>query len=178
MKKTIFVIGGCRSGKSQHALDLVEAMPAEEKIFIATCVPQDEEMKQRVDNHQKQRGRKWKTVEAPVKLPQAITGNARANAVVVVDCLTLWMNNLLMEHAEAHDAVKHHAEAQIDELTRAIEAAHGPVVLVSNEVGTGIVPVNKLARIYRDLIGTLNQAVAKASESVVWVVAGIPVTIK
>jgi adenosylcobinamide kinase/adenosylcobinamide-phosphate guanylyltransferase len=178
VNKKLFVLGGCRSGKSQHALDLAEPMPAEEKIFIATCVPQDEEMKQRVNNHQKQRGRKWQTVEAPVKLPQAITDHARENAVVVVDCLTLWMNNLLMEHDELHYAREHYAEAQIDELTRAVDAAHGTVVLVSNEVGTGIVPENKLARTYRDLIGTLNQAVAKAVDRVVWVVAGIAVTIK
>ncbi len=173
MNKKIFVIGGCRSGKSQHALDLVEARSAEEKIFIATCVPQDEEMQQRVTNHQRQRGREWKTVEAPLKLSQTIGDHAQANAVVLVDCLTLWMNNLLMKHEDAH-----RAEVQIDELTHAIEEADCPVVLVSNEVGTGIVPENKLARVYRDLIGTLNQAVAKSADTVVWVVAGIAVTIK
>jgi adenosylcobinamide kinase/adenosylcobinamide-phosphate guanylyltransferase len=173
VNKKIFVLGGCRSGKSQHALDLAEAMPAEEKIFIATCVPQDEEMNQRVTNHQRQRGREWKTVEAPVKLPQAIADHAQVNTVVVVDCLTLWMNNLLMKHEDVH-----RAEGQITELTRAIEAVDCPVLLVSNEVGTGIVPENKLARVYRDLIGTVNQAVAKSADTVVWVVAGIAVTIK
>jgi adenosylcobinamide kinase/adenosylcobinamide-phosphate guanylyltransferase len=173
VKKNTFVIGGCRSGKSQHALDLTEAMSAEEKIFIATCVPQDEEMQQRVTHHQQQRGREWKTVEAPVKLSQAIGEHAQENAVVLVDCLTLWMNNLLMKNEDIH-----RAEGQITELTHAIKAADGPVVLVSNEVGTGIVPENKLARAYRDLIGTLNQAVAKSADTVVWVVAGIAVTIK
>jgi adenosylcobinamide kinase/adenosylcobinamide-phosphate guanylyltransferase len=173
VNKKVFVIGGCRSGKSQHALDLAEAMPAEEKIFIATCVPQDEEMNQRVTNHQRQRGREWKTVEAPVKLPQAIADHAQVNTVVVVDCLTLWMNNLLMKHEDVHCA-----EVQIAALTHAIEAADCPVLLVSNEVGTGIVPENKLARVYRDLIGTVNQAVAKSADTVVWVVAGIAVTIK
>jgi adenosylcobinamide kinase/adenosylcobinamide-phosphate guanylyltransferase len=173
VKKNVFIIGGCRSGKSQHALDLAEAVSAEEKIFIATCVPQDEEMQQRVTNHQRQRGREWKTVEAPVKLSQAIGDYAQANAVVLVVCLTLWINNLLMKHEDVH-----RAEVPIAELKHALAAADCPVVLVSNEVGTGIVPENKLARVYRDLIGTLNQAVAKSADTVVWVVAGIAVTIK
>ena len=173
MQKKIFVIGGCRSGKSQHALDLADALPAEKKIFIATCVPQDEEMQQRVGNHQRQRGRMWKTVEAPEKLPQAIANHAQVNAVVVVDCLTLWINNLLMKREDMQ-----HAELQITRLTHVLEAADCPIILVSNEVGTGIVPENRLARLYRDLIGIANQAVAESADTVVWVVAGIPVVIK
>ena len=173
MEKTTFVLGGCRSGKSQHALDLAEALASKEKIFIATCVPQDEEMNQRVANHQRQRGGNWKTVEAPLELPQAIADCARVDTVLVADCLTLWMNNLLMENEDAH-----HAETNITELIQSLKAVDGPVILVSNEVGTGIVPENKLARMYRDLVGSLNQAVAKVADEVVLVVAGIPVKIK
>ena len=173
MKKKVFFIGGCRSGKSKHAMDLALDMAAAEKIFIATCVPQDDEMQLRVANHQKERGSFWKAVEAPLHLPEAITDSARKESVVLVDCLTLWINNLLMENEDVR-----YADEKIDCLIHAVQTADGPLVLVSNEVGTGIVPQNKLARVYRDLVGSVNQAVAKSVDSVVMVVAGIAVTIK
>jgi adenosylcobinamide kinase/adenosylcobinamide-phosphate guanylyltransferase len=173
------VIGGCRSGKSSHALHLAEKMRGDEKIFVATCVPRDDEMRQRVANHQKQRSQKWKTVEAPLRLPEAIGENAKTGSVVLVDCLTMWVSNLLMENGDdpgIADVLR--IEAQIPGLVHAIDPADGPVILVSNEVGAGIVPENKLARRFRDLVGSLNQAVAKRADSVVWMVAGIPVSVK
>jgi adenosylcobinamide kinase/adenosylcobinamide-phosphate guanylyltransferase len=173
MNYKIFVIGGCRSGKSNHALELAEKMTADEKIFIATCIPQDGEMRQRVAKHQQNRSRSWKTIEAPLHLPQAIMDNARAESIVLVDCLTLWINNLLMENEIAPGA-----EDQISKLVQALQSADGTVIMVSNEVGTGIVPENKLARVYRDLVGSVNQAVARQVDKVVWVVAGIAVNIK
>ena len=173
MKEIIFVIGGCRSGKSSHALRTVEKMPQSSKIYIATCVPRDDEMKQRVAKHQKERSRSWATVEVPLDLPQAILENSRKDNVILVDCLTLWLSNLLME---TDDDKK--LEEMIGRLTAAIERAPGTVVLVSNEIGTGIVPENKLARQYRDLIGLANQAVAKTAGKVIWMVAGIPVKVK
>ena len=173
MNKKIFVIGGCRSGKSNHALELAEKMAANERIFIATCVPQDDEMRQRVAKHQQNRSQSWKTIEAPLHLPQVIMDNARAEGVVLIDCLTLWINNLLMENESAPDV-----ENQISKLVRALQSADGTVIIVSNEVGTGIVPENKLARLYRDLVGSVNQEMARIADRVVWVVAGIPVTIK
>jgi adenosylcobinamide kinase/adenosylcobinamide-phosphate guanylyltransferase len=171
--KKVFVIGGCRSGKSNHALELAENMAANEKIFIATCVPQDDEMRQRVARHQQNRNQSWKTIEAPLHLPQAINDNARAEAVVLVDCLTLWINNLLMEKESTSNV-----EEQISRLVQAVQSADGAMIMVSNEVGTGIVPENRLARVYRDLVGSVNQEVAGNVDRVVWVVAGIPVDIK
>jgi adenosylcobinamide kinase/adenosylcobinamide-phosphate guanylyltransferase len=173
VSKKVFVIGGCRSGKSNHALELAEEMAANERVFIATCVPQDGEMRQRVAKHQKNRSQSWKTIEAPLHLPQAIMDNARTEGVVLVDCLTLWINNLLMENESPPDV-----EDQISRLVQAVQSAEGPVIMVSNEVGTGIVPENKLARVYRDLVGSVNQAVARSADRVVWVVAGVPVNIK
>lgn len=173
MAEKILVIGGCRSGKSRHALDLALSMAGDKKVFIATCIPQDDEMHLRVANHQKQRGQVWKTVEAPLHLPQAILKNARSGSVVLVDCLTLWINNLMMKNEDIQ-----YADEIIAELINAVQTAEGPVVLVSNEVGTGIVPENKLARAYRDLVGNVNQAVAQCVDRVDMVVAGIPVTIK
>jgi adenosylcobinamide kinase/adenosylcobinamide-phosphate guanylyltransferase len=171
--KKILVIGGCRSGKSRHALDLVQTMGTDKKIFVATCVPQDDEMHLRVANHQKERDHSWKTVEAPLQLPEAILQNTCTGSAVLVDCLTLWINNLMTEKDDID-----YIDGKIVELIEAIQSAEGPVVLVSNEVGTGIVPENKLARAYRDLVGSVNQAVARAVDRVEMVVAGIPVIIK
>jgi adenosylcobinamide kinase/adenosylcobinamide-phosphate guanylyltransferase len=173
VKEILFIIGGCRSGKSTYAMQTAEKMPAEQKIFIATCVPQDDEMKQRVARHQKERSQNWVTVEAPLDLPKAIRQNSRRGTVILVDCLTLWVSNLLMETGDENNI-----EDTTSQLIEALEKAAGSIVLVSNEVGTGIVPENKLARQYRDIIGLVNQAVAKTAGKVIWMVAGIPVTVK
>ena len=172
MKEIIFIIGGCRSGKSTYALQTAEKVPAEQKIFIATCVPQDDEMKRRVARHQTERNQNWVTVEAPLDLPEAILQNSRRGNVILVDCLTLWVSNLLMETGDENNI-----EDTASQLIEALEKAAGPIVLVSNEVGTGIVPENKLARKYRDIIGLVNQAVAKTAGKVIWMVAGIPVNV-
>ncbi|MGB9499722.1 MAG: bifunctional adenosylcobinamide kinase/adenosylcobinamide-phosphate guanylyltransferase [Dissulfuribacterales bacterium] len=173
MKNTIVVIGGCRCGKSAHALRLAEQIAKDKKIFIATCVPFDKELQQRVKRHQKERGSSWSTIEVPILLQQAIIENSRKGNVILVDCLTLWLNNLLMEI----DAQEYIAE-NIRQLTGALNKAQCPVILVSNEVGTGIVPENRFARLFRDMAGFVNQKVAEHADSVIWMVAGIPVKIK
>jgi len=173
VKETVFVIGGCRSGKSRHALDTAERFAGKEQIFVATCVPYDDEMKHRVAKHRKERSPQWHTVEAATCLPEAIVVNSGKTSVILVDCLTLWVNNLLMASDDTEKILE-----QIGGLIQAIETANCPVVLVSNEVGAGIVPENQLARQFRDLAGTVNQAVADQADRVIWMVAGIPVTIK
>jgi len=173
VKKKIFVLGGCRSGKSSFALETAQQFSGANNIFIATCIPHDDEMKQRVERHRQERSQAWETVEAPLLLPEAITENSRRADAIIVDCLTLWASNLLMESDDSEKI-----ELQIPRLTAAIDKSHCPIVLVSNEVGQGIVPENKLARQFRDLVGYVNQAVAGCADEVVWTVAGIPVTIK
>ena len=173
MKKTTFIIGGCRSGKSRHALERAEKISGSKRIFIATCMPLDDEMKERIDRHKKERDKSWKTIEAPVQLPKAINENSREGDVILVDCLTLWINNLLME-TESTDRIDDH----IQKLIIALEEAKCPIILVSNEVGAGIVPENKLARQFRDYAGFVNQKVAECVDRVIWMVAGIPVVIK
>ena len=173
MKQLVFVIGGCRSGKSNYALQTVEKMTAKRKIYIATCVPQDAEMQQRVARHQKQRGQHWATVEEPLELPRAIEENSRKADVLLIDCLTLWTSNLLME---TQDEAR--LKNKIEQLVQALAGADCPAVVVSNEVGSGIVPENQLARQFRDIAGWLNQSVAAQADKVVWMVAGIPVTVK
>ena len=173
MNKRIFVLGGCRSGKSSFALETAQKFSGDNKVFVATCIPRDDEMKQRVARHQKERSRIWKTIEAPLQLPEAITEYSSSADVIIIDCLTLWISNLLMDSSDSSKI-----EMQIPLLTRALEKSSCPVVLVSNEVGQGIVPDNKLARQFRDLVGQINQAVASCADQVILTVAGIPVTIK
>jgi len=172
VKETILVIGGCRSGKSSHALYLAEQISGQ-KIFIATCMPQDKEMEQRVLRHRQQRSSAWETLEVPFFLPEAIHKNSTNGHVILVDCLTLWINNLILNDDQP-DTIDDH----IQNLTRSIEESDCPVILVSNEVGTGIVPENKLARLFRDITGFANQKIAACVNRVIWMVAGIPVKIK
>jgi len=171
-KNVTFVLGGCRSGKSSYALKLAEQIPGTEKIFIATCIPHDEEMKDRVERHRKERSSLWKTLEIPLLLSEAIRKNDHNN-VILADCLTLWISNLLLETNELEEITSH-----IKNLAETLERVRCPVILVSNEVGTGIVPENRLARLFRDAVGFANQQIAASSDRVIWMVAGIPVTIK
>jgi len=168
-----FVLGGCRSGKSSLALRTAEAIAAEQRIFIATAVPFDAEMQDRVRRHQKERGSGWLTVEVPLALPEALVEHSRPDRVILVDCLTLWVSNLLLEESEP-PAV----ERRIAELVGALQACASPVILVSNEVGLGVVPDSQLGRQFRDLAGMANQAVAAGADEVIMAVAGIPVVIK
>jgi adenosylcobinamide kinase/adenosylcobinamide-phosphate guanylyltransferase len=171
----IFVLGGCRSGKSRHALQLGEALAMPRRLFVATCRPLDEEMHRRVADHRRERGNRWDTLEAPDRLAEAVEAHAAADGVVLVDCLTLWISNLMMEPGY-RDWPR--LAGRIDHLAGTFAAAAGPVILVSNEVGAGVVPENELARYFRDAVGYANQKAAAAAGTVVWMVAGLPVTVK
>lgn len=173
MGATTLVLGGCRSGKSSHALGLAQSCGGRDNCFIATCVARDEEMCKRVERHQAERGDRWSTVEAPLNLAKAVHEHAHSADVVLVDCLTLWVSNMLME--ELDDAA---VCERVEDLCAALDSAQSPVFLVSNEVGAGIVPENPLARRFRDLTGFANQRVAACAGKVVWMVAGIAVEIK
>ena len=169
------VIGGCRSGKSRYALETAENISADRQVFVATCRPRDSEMRLRVERHRRQRSARWRTVEEPFELPEAVESHASPVTAVLVDCLTLWVSNLLLRFA---DSRPEEMNARFDRLVATLQQADGPVILVSNEVGTGIVPENRLSRMFRDAAGLLNQQTAAVAASVVWMVAGIPVKIK
>ena len=171
--KITLILGGCRSGKSRLAIDLAEKIQGKRRIFLATCVPQDKEMRQRVKRHQQSRSPEWEAVETPIDLAGAIDDYSARADVVVADCLTLWVSNLFMEK----NAVPL-VDAQTGRLTASLASAQCPVILVSNELGQGIVPENALARQYRDVVGAVNQRVAAAAHRVILTVAGIPLTIK
>ena len=169
-----FVIGGCRSGKSRFALETALRITAERRIFVATAVACDDEMRSRVERHRQERGPGWVTVEAPDDLPAAIERHgAAAGDLLLVDSLGMWVSNRLVRGADPA-----RIEAEIPRLARALATAAGPVVAVADEVGLGLVPDTALGRAFRDLAGLLNQAVAAAAGRVVLVAAGLPLTLK
>jgi len=174
LNKRTLVIGGCRSGKSKTALELAEKHVSDKKkIFIATCIPTDTEMENRVEKHKKERDGSWQTLEVPVHLAKAVIENSHKAGVILIDCITLWMNNILMKTQSCETITGH-----VQGLVKALDRAVCPVIMVSNEVGAGIVPENNLARLFRDYAGFANQSLAGCSENVIWMVAGIPVKIK
>ncbi len=172
MKETLFVTGGCRSGKSKFALGFADGS-FKQKVFMATCCAKDDEMRQRVKKHRKARGSDWQTVEVATALSEALASHSSRADVILIDCLTLWVSNMLVENKSQEEIL-----ARADALIQAIDEAQCSVILVSNEVGAGIVPENELARRFRDVAGLVNQKVAACVNSVVWMVAGIPVPIK
>lgn len=167
------VLGGARSGKSRRALALAEKWAAPgglARVFVATARPSDPEMAARIARHRADRAIGWTEVEAPLDLAAALAREAVQGRVVVVDCLTLWLFNL----GEAG----RDAEAETAALVAALAAAAAPVILVSNELGLGLVPEAPLARDFRDRHGRLNQAVADAAETVEFLVAGQAIVAK
>ncbi len=173
MHPTTLIIGGCRSGKSRHALELADTIGGRRKFFVATCVPQDEEMTARVQRHQRERGADWQTLEVPLELAEAVEQHGPKADIMVVDCLTLWVSNLMADLGDDDDVMR-----KIDTLCKVLAHPPCPVILVTNEVGTGIVPENPLARRYRDLAGWTNQQVAAACKQMIWMVAGIATKVK
>lgn len=163
----VLVLGGARSGKSRHAESIITALSAP-WVYVATAQAFDAEMRDRIAAHRARRGAGWITVEAPVDVPGALT--AAAGRPALVDCLTLWLTNLLLG---GHDVAA--ATAALDAALAARDAA---TVLVANEVGLGIVPDNALAREFRDHAGQLNQHMAARANSVLFLVAGLPMRMK
>ena len=162
------VLGGARSGKSRHAEALIEAYPAPWS-YIATAQAHDEEMRERIAMHRSRRPAGWETFDAPLALAEAIAGEP-AGRPILVDCLTLWLTNLILAERDT--------EAAREALLAACGCVSGPLVLVGNEVGLGIVPENALARRFRDEAGRLHQALAVRAGRVVFMVAGLPMQVK
>lgn len=167
--RSLLVLGGARSGKSRYAQRLAETS-GRAPILVATATAGDGEMAERIARHRADRDPAvWSVVEEPLALAGAVRRAARPNAVLVVDCLTLWLSNLM---CGADDPA---AEA---DLAEAVRDAAGPVILVSNEIGLGLVPETPLGRAFRDRQGRLNQRIAEACDAVVFVAAGLPLALK
>jgi adenosylcobinamide kinase/adenosylcobinamide-phosphate guanylyltransferase len=161
------VLGGARSGKSRYAESLVTALPPP-WLYVATAEAGDSEMVARVAAHQARRGPSWTTIETPRNVAETL--GTHADTPTLVDCLTLWLSNVMLADADV--------EVEIEQLDEALARAAAPIVLVANEVGFGIVPDSALGRRFRDLQGLLNQRIAARADRVVLVVAGLPLTLK
>lgn len=163
------ILGGARSGKSRRALALAEAHGAR-PVYIATAEPVDDEMQIRIDAHRLERGDPWLTVEEPLALGPAVREQATSNRICVVDCLTVWLGNLMHYERDWSGAV--------EDLCDALASAEGPAILVSNEIGLGIVPETRLGRQFRDAQGYLNQTLAQHCTDVEFIAAGLPLVLK
>jgi adenosylcobinamide kinase/adenosylcobinamide-phosphate guanylyltransferase len=166
-KRLVLVLGGARSGKSRHAEGLA-ASHRGRKVFVATAEAIDDEMRTRIAAHRRRRGDDFETVEAPLDLAGAIAGCAAG--FILVDCLTVWLGNLFHHGRDA--------AAEIERLCGVLRQAPGAVVVVSNEVGLGIVPETALGREFRDAQGLANQAIAGIADEVVFLAAGLPLVLK
>ena len=172
MNKIVLILGGGRCGKSRHALFLAQQYPGA-KGFIATAEPLDDEMKARIENHQLERDDSFITLEEPLNLSRAARSLTPQVNVAVIDCLTVWMGNLIYRHGRA--------DQNTEEIISFLEMLHHPpcdLIIVSNEVGMGIIPDNEMARAFRDLSGWVNRKVAQAAGQVILMVAGIPLYLK
>ncbi|MDO6584825.1 bifunctional adenosylcobinamide kinase/adenosylcobinamide-phosphate guanylyltransferase [Salipiger sp. 1_MG-2023] len=168
MAKSILITGGARSGKSRLAEDMTLGLGAS-AIYIATAEAHDAEMADRIARHQARRGAEWRTVAEPLALAQALR-DTDGDAPRLVDCLTLWLSNLMLSGADW--------QAATDDLAALIPTQRAPVILVTNEVGDGIVPENALARAYRDAAGLVNQSIARSCDELWLCVAGHPIKVK
>lgn len=165
----IFLTGGARSGKSSLAVALARRHDGPVR-YIATASPEDEEMESRIASHRRSRPESWTVVEAPLELGKAVGESAR-HEMIVIDCVTLWISNLMVD-TDDEDILR-----RVDEVVETLTARTDPSIVVSNEVGSGLVPMNLVGRRFRDLHGTANQAFAAASDQAYLVVAGRPLTL-
>lgn len=181
------ILGGQKSGKSRRAESLASRWlgqsPEHKAVLIATAQPWDDEMRERITRHQQDRAVRvpgMQTVEEPVQLAQTLARHSQPHTLVVVDCLTLWLTNLLMpaQNHEQKQPLAHDPRAQVAMVLRAIEEAAGPVVLVGNEIGLGVIPLGSETRVFVDALGRLNQDVAQVCERVTFMAAGLPLTLK
>ena len=171
MGKITFILGGARSGKSTHALKL--ANKYKKVAFIATCEGRDSEMRQRIALHRKNRPKNWKTFEEPQEVFRLLKEVCGKFELVLIDCLTLLVANLLLKKTKA-SAI----EARVDEIIALLKKGKSDSIIVSNEVGLGIVPDNKLGRDFRDIAGRINQIVAQAADEVIFMASGLPLKVK
>lgn len=173
MGKITFILGGARSGKSSFAVKLA-AQDGRNSAFIATCEPLDEEMRKRIELHKQKRPRRWQTFEAPYDIPAALRKIKAKFGIVILDCLTLLISNLMLK-GKKNDA---EIEKEIYKIISLLKQAKSDSIIISNEVGLGIVPQNKLGRKFRDIAGRINQQVTLSADEVILMVSGIPLTLK
>lgn len=182
LKKTILIVGGARGGKSRFAQELAE-QSNEAVLFVATAEAGDEEMRRRIEKHRGSRPASWQTLEATSGLAGRISREIAGSGVVLIDCITLLVNNVIRENYREgdmldEDLIEAKVTAEITELINCMRNSQARFIIVSNEVGLGIVPENKLGRFYRDVLGRANQLLAEYADEVYLMVCGIPIPLK
>ncbi|KAB0666071.1 bifunctional adenosylcobinamide kinase/adenosylcobinamide-phosphate guanylyltransferase [Oryzomonas japonica] len=177
MAKTIFITGGARSGKSRFAEELAQQFGAP-LCYLATAQALDDEMTERVKRHRLRRGDAWQTIEEPLHLSHALARCDGTGKAVLVDCITLWLSNLLFHYEERDEDAEACIMEDVRRLTATLREMRTPVIVVSNEVGQGIVPENRLARRFRDIAGQTNQLLAAMADEVYVAISGIPLKLK
>ena len=171
-KSITLVLGGARSGKSRYAQQIASAR--EKVTFIATAQPCDDEMRMRIERHRQERPATWPTVEVQVDLDSAIAEHSPLSEILLIDCLALYASNLMTAERNNEEKI----EERVNRLCQALQSAESSVILVSNEVGSGVHPSHPSGRFFRDLLGRINQQVAQHADYVLLMVAGIPLAIK
>jgi adenosylcobinamide kinase/adenosylcobinamide-phosphate guanylyltransferase len=177
MSQTFFITGGARSGKSRFAEQLA-ASYGTSLCYLATAQSLDDEMGQRISKHQQRRGDAWRTIEEPLHLTQSLAANDGIFNVILVDCLTLWLSNLVLLYEDLGEVTETRVMDNVQRLATTMRGMTTPVIIVSNEVGMGIVPDNRLGRIFRDIAGQANQIIAAAASEAWLVASGIPLRLK
>jgi adenosylcobinamide kinase / adenosylcobinamide-phosphate guanylyltransferase len=183
MKKIILLLGGARSGKSYYAQELARKM-AKKVLFVATAEAGDEDMRRRIQGHQRTRPATWHTLEVTRDLGKAIEGEIEDEPLVIIDCITLLVGNIFGRHDEIEfesiedSVLETEVLCEIDGLIHCLQKTPASFIVVSNEVGLGIVPDNRMARLYRDLLGRANQKLALSADEVYFMMAGIPLRVK
>jgi len=179
MSQLTLVLGGARSGKSTYAQTWAEELAGDHVLFVATAEAGEEEMQERITRHRQSRPATWRTLEAATGVGATLRSTWGREPAVIIDCLTLLVANVLAAHAEpASVAARAGVLLEVEDLLAALRDLDTHVLIVSNEVGLGLVPPNPLGRAYRDLLGEANQLVARQADTVILMVAGIPMIIK
>jgi len=170
--RIIFITGGCRSGKSRFALDYANRHFSK-KLYLATAEVLDEEMALRVEHHKKARGPEWQTIEEPLRVVEKIREYGNHAEAILFDCMTLWLSNLLLRGDDESEIME-----EVERLGIVIQETHATLIIVTNEVGMGIVPSDPLGRRFRDLAGMANQKMASLADTVIIMISGIPMALK
>jgi adenosylcobinamide kinase/adenosylcobinamide-phosphate guanylyltransferase len=179
MGKLILILGGARSGKSSFAQHLASELAGEDVLFVATAEAGDEEMRQRIERHRRERPPGWRTLETPREIGPSILEHGQALQVILLDCLTLLVSNHLVAFDDPSDPqAEQRVMAQVHVLVECAQLCPADLIVVSNEVGMGLVPPTPLGRAYRDLLGKANQVLAQKADRVYFLVAGLPMTLK
>ncbi|MDA3894920.1 MAG: bifunctional adenosylcobinamide kinase/adenosylcobinamide-phosphate guanylyltransferase [Desulfobacteraceae bacterium] len=169
--KVTLITGGCRSGKSSYALEITESY--DRKVFIATAEAFDDEMADRISRHQEERGNRFTTIEESIHLADALANVLPDTQVVIIDCITVWLGNLMH-----HQGIDEKNCAPVGRFLEVLASPPCDVVIVSNEVGMGLIPADAMSRAYRDLAGSVNQKIAAVADEAFLVVSGIPLKLK